>query len=109
MWQMVSVFAGSFDLDAAEAVCARSGPAGETVADLIDGLVAKSILFRSPGLGKARYRLLDTIGEFGLQKLRAAGNEPQTPPPASRLVRGAGIMAGSVRAAPRRVGRHPQY
>jgi len=77
MWQMVSVFAGSFDLDAAEAVCARGGPAGETVADLIDGLVAKSILFRSPGLGKARYRLLDTIGEFGLQKLRAAGNERQ--------------------------------
>jgi predicted ATPase/DNA-binding NarL/FixJ family response regulator len=77
MWRMASVFAGSFDLDAAEAVCAGSGIAAGQAADLIDGLVAKSILSRGDGHGKARYRLLDTIGEFGLQKLRADGNERQ--------------------------------
>jgi len=74
MWRRVSVFAGSFDLDAAEAVCAAGQVAAAQIADLIDALVAKSILFRE-GQGKARYRLLDTIREFGLTKLRGRGNE----------------------------------
>jgi len=75
MWCRASVFAGSFDLDAAEAVCAGDAIAAEEIADLVDGLVAKSVLARSAGDGKARYRLLDTIGEFGLAKLRARGGE----------------------------------
>ena len=75
LWRRVSVFAGSFDLDAAEAVCAGDEIPVERVADLVDGLVAKSILLRDTGPGAARYRLLDTIGEFGLQKLRAKGRE----------------------------------
>jgi predicted ATPase len=75
MWRRVSVFAGSFDLDAAEAVCAVGRVAAGETADLIDALVAKSILLRGAGRGTARYRLLDTIGEFGLEKLRAQGNE----------------------------------
>jgi predicted ATPase/DNA-binding NarL/FixJ family response regulator len=75
MWHRVSVFAGSFDLDAASAVCAGGGIAAEAVVDLIDGLVAKSILLRGAGRGQARYRLLDTIGEFGRQKLRGEDDE----------------------------------
>jgi predicted ATPase/DNA-binding NarL/FixJ family response regulator len=75
MWRRVSVFAGSFDLDAAEAVCAGGGIATGEIADLVDGLVAKSILLRAAGHGTARYRLLDTIGEFGLRKLRREGGE----------------------------------
>ena len=74
MWRRVSVFAGSFDLDAAEAVCAVGRVAAGQIADLIDALVAKSILLRE-GQGTARYRLLDTIREFGLAKLRGRGNE----------------------------------
>ena len=74
MWRRVSVFAGSFDLDAAEAVCAVGRVAVGEIADLIDALVAKSILLRE-GQGTARYRLLDTIREFGLTKLRGRGNE----------------------------------
>src|SRR2546427_12612683 len=74
MWRRVSVFAGSFDLDAAEAVCAVGRVAAGQIADLIDALVAKSILLRE-GRGTARYRLLDTIREFGLTKLRGRGNE----------------------------------
>jgi predicted ATPase/DNA-binding NarL/FixJ family response regulator len=69
MWRRMSVFAGSFDLDAAEAVCTVGRIAARQVADLIDALVAKSILLRE-GRGTARYRLLDTIGEFGLAKVR---------------------------------------
>jgi predicted ATPase/DNA-binding NarL/FixJ family response regulator len=74
MWRRVSVFAGSFDLDAAEAVCAVGGIAPGEIVNLIDALVAKSILIRG-GESSARYRLLDTIGEFGLHKLRGRGNE----------------------------------
>jgi predicted ATPase len=70
----VSVFAGSFDLDAAEAVCAVGRVTTGQVVDLIDALVAKSILLRT-GRRTARYRLLDTIGEFGLSKVRGRGNE----------------------------------
>jgi predicted ATPase/DNA-binding NarL/FixJ family response regulator len=74
MWRRVSVFAGSFDLDAAEAVCAGSRIAAGQTADLVDALVAKSILFRE-GQDTVRYRLLDTIGEFGLGKVRGRGHE----------------------------------
>src|SRR5215467_2438848 len=74
MWRRVSVFAGSFDLDAAEAVCAVGRVPASEIADLVDALVTKSILLRS-GRGTARYRLLDTIGEFGLRKLSGRGNE----------------------------------
>jgi len=74
MWRRVSVFAGSFDLDAAEAVCAVGRVAAGEIVDLIDALVAKSILLRT-GHRTARYRLLDTIGEFGLGKVRGRGNE----------------------------------
>ena len=59
---------------AAEAVCAVGRVAAGQIADLIDALVAKSILLRQ-GRGPARYRLLDTIREFGLAKLRGRGNE----------------------------------
>src|SRR5215469_14041874 len=74
MWRRVSVFAGSFDLDAAEAVCAVGRVGAGQVADLVDALVAKSILLRE-GRGTARYRLLDTIREFGLGRLRGRGTE----------------------------------
>src|SRR5215469_9406694 len=74
MWRRMSVFAGSFDLDAAEAVCAVDRTTAGQVADLIDALVAKSILLRE-GRGTARYRLMDTIGEFGLAKVRGRGRE----------------------------------
>ena len=74
MWRRVSVFAGSFDLDAAEAVCGVGRVAAGQTADLVDALVTKSILLRS-GHNEARYRLLDTIAEFGLRKLRGRGNE----------------------------------
>jgi DNA-binding NarL/FixJ family response regulator len=68
------VFAGSFDLDAAEAVCAVGRVTAREIADLVDALVAKSILLRG-GQDMARYRLLGTIREFGVAKLRGRGNE----------------------------------
>jgi predicted ATPase/DNA-binding CsgD family transcriptional regulator len=74
MWRRASVFAGSFDLDAAEAVCGGDGVAAEAIVDLVDQLVTKSILRRSPGGDPARYRMLDTVREYGQQRLREAGD-----------------------------------
>jgi len=74
MWRRASVFAGSFDLDAAEAVCGGDGVAAGAIVDMVDQLVAKSILRRSPGGDPARYRMLDTVRQYGQQRLREAGH-----------------------------------
>ncbi|MEU6776510.1 BTAD domain-containing putative transcriptional regulator [Streptomyces sp. NPDC046759] len=62
----VSVFAGGWDLAAAEAVC--TGPA----ADLIGALVDKSLVVAAPcspdGSGGMRYRLLETIHEYATER-----------------------------------------
>ena len=75
LWRRSSVFTGSFDLDAAESVCAGDGVAAEAVVDLVDGLVAKSVLLRRPGGATARYVMLDTIREYGQQRLAEAGGQ----------------------------------
>ncbi|MBP2328967.1 non-specific serine/threonine protein kinase [Kibdelosporangium banguiense] len=77
LWARVSVFAGGFDLDAAETVCTGDGIHRDQVLDLVAGLVDKSILIREDhdhGL-PARYRLLDTLRHYGRHTLRAAGAE----------------------------------
>ncbi|MFD6993635.1 BTAD domain-containing putative transcriptional regulator [Streptomyces sp. NPDC059943] len=91
LWARLSVFVGCFDLRAAEAVCAdeasppESREAGESIAredvlDLIDALVHKSVVTvepaGSPGrpCGATRYRLLETIRQYGTDRLRTAGS-----------------------------------
>jgi predicted ATPase/DNA-binding CsgD family transcriptional regulator len=79
LWAQVSVFADSFDLDAAEAVCAGDGIDSHQVLDLVAGLVDKSILIREDQGHRphARYRLLDTIRHYGQEVLRRTGHELQ--------------------------------
>ncbi|QHA09735.1 AAA family ATPase [Streptomyces broussonetiae] len=66
----VSVFAGGWDLAAAEAVC--TGPA----ADLIGALVDKSLVVAAPtgpdGCGGMRYRMLETIHEYATERAAEA-------------------------------------
>ncbi|GAA5115392.1 ATP-binding protein [Haloechinothrix salitolerans] len=73
LWARVSVFAGSFELDAAEGICPDDALAREDVLDLLAELVDKSVLLRDERDGQARYRLLETIKEYGLNRLRASG------------------------------------
>ncbi|MES9604646.1 MULTISPECIES: BTAD domain-containing putative transcriptional regulator [Actinomadura] len=82
LWTRMSVFAGSFDLKAAEAVCAGDGIDGADLLDLITGLIHKSVLavdgeIRLRTGGAARYRLLETIRQYGLDRLRAGDNDVQ--------------------------------
>ncbi len=58
---------------AAAAVCAAEGtPVGATP-DLLDGLVAKSLLGLEDADGAGRYRLLETVRQYGWERLEEAG------------------------------------
>jgi predicted ATPase/DNA-binding CsgD family transcriptional regulator len=71
-WQRVSVFADSFDLPAAQAVCAGDGMSDADMLPALAGLVDKSVLIRDEPATGVRYRLLATVREYGLSRLRAA-------------------------------------
>lgn len=73
LWQRLSVFNGGFDLRAAEAVCAGNGVSREDVVESVAALVEKSVLIREEPIG--RYRLLETIREYGQDHLRSSGDD----------------------------------
>lgn len=65
----LSVFAGGFTLSAAEAICAgREIRAGQVLTDLRQ-LVAKSLVIAEERDGERRFRLLETIRQYGLERL----------------------------------------
>jgi predicted ATPase/serine/threonine protein kinase/Tfp pilus assembly protein PilF len=76
----LSVFSGGWTLDAAEEVCAGDGIAEWEVLDLHSRLVNKSLVeMRTSGRGretKARYRMLETLREYGRDRLIEAGEVP---------------------------------
>jgi len=65
----LSVFAGSFELDAAQAVVYGDGIDRDDVLDLVAELVDRSMLQVVERHGKARYRLLETIRVYARQRL----------------------------------------
>jgi len=70
LWARLSVFAGGFDLDAVEGVCADDMLPERDMLDLVATLVDRSILVREGGQSEhARYRLLDTLRDYGQEKL----------------------------------------
>ena len=77
LWNRLSVFAGGFGLDAAEGVCSGDGIARHEVLDLLDRLVAQSVVLTIRGKGRPRYRLLETIRQYGRQRLAESGKEQQ--------------------------------
>ncbi|WP_432093070.1 ATP-binding protein [Streptomyces sp. bgisy100] len=74
-WMSLSVFQGTFDLEAAQAVC--SGPECDPrgTLDQLAGLVDKSVLTHEEHRDGPRYRMLDTIREYGRAHLRDHGAE----------------------------------
>ncbi|AWS41606.1 LuxR C-terminal-related transcriptional regulator [Streptosporangium sp. 'caverna'] len=75
LWERVSVFAGGLDLEAAETVCSGNDIAREEIIDLVIGLVDKSVLIREEYPSGVRYRLLETIRQYGRDRLRESGEE----------------------------------
>jgi non-specific serine/threonine protein kinase len=87
LFRRLAVFVGSFTLEAAEAVCQGSGARSFTpdpcpptpdpsvldgIAALVDGsLVRQEEAGADGGLGAVRFAMLETIREFGLERLAA--------------------------------------
>ncbi len=64
----LSVFGGSFSLEAAEAVCSSGAVAAEDMLDLLGHLVDRSLLLTVEGR-EARYAMLETIAEYAQERL----------------------------------------
>lgn len=77
VFRRLSVFRGSFDLPAAEAVMVGGVIEGRQVVDLTAGLVSKSLLLVSERGAGYRYQMLETIREYGTRKLAASGEQQQ--------------------------------
>ncbi len=75
LWARLSVFAGTFDLEAAEAVCAGPGLPSGAILDQLDRLVAQSIVLAEPHGAQMRFRLLETIRQYGRERLAETGEE----------------------------------
>jgi predicted ATPase len=78
LFRRLAVFARGCTLGAADAVCAGAGP-GPPPGGLVEGLaslVEKSLLSAEHEIaGEARFLMLETVREFGLEQLAAAGEE----------------------------------
>ena len=79
----LAVFAGGCTLEAAEVVCAGQGIDADAVFDLLANLVARSLVVAEEHGFHTRYRLLETIRQYGEERLREAGETsvgaPATP------------------------------
>jgi predicted ATPase/DNA-binding CsgD family transcriptional regulator len=69
LWARLSVFAGDLDLAAAEQVCADDLLPHEDVLAALAGLAERSLLISEHRGGRVRYRMLETIREYGARQL----------------------------------------
>lgn len=75
LFRRLAVFAGGFTLDAAEAVCSQGELNQKDVLDVLGRLVDKSLVIveQESTRGETRYRLLETIRQYALEKLVELG------------------------------------
>jgi non-specific serine/threonine protein kinase len=78
LWARLSVFAGGFAEDAVIEVCSGPDVPAARIAELLGALTDKSILKRQLVGSSARYWLLDTVRQYGQQRLRELGEETTT-------------------------------
>jgi predicted ATPase/DNA-binding CsgD family transcriptional regulator len=81
LFRRLAVFVGSFSLEAAEAIC---GDIGDVLAG-VGALVDQSLIWRIEqvesgdiALDAPRYRMLETVREFGLEQLTTGGEADAT-------------------------------
>jgi non-specific serine/threonine protein kinase len=68
----LSVFAGGWTLEAAEAVCSDAGLERSEILDLLTHLVEKSLVVLDEPSIEPRYRMLETIRQYAAEKLAEA-------------------------------------
>jgi predicted ATPase/DNA-binding CsgD family transcriptional regulator len=73
LFRRLAVFVGGFTLEAAEAIASDIAP---DLLDAVFSLADKSLLRREAGsVGEPRYLMLETVREFGLERLAESGEE----------------------------------
>ncbi len=73
LFRRLAVFLGGFDLDAAQAVTGTDGVERYQVLDQLTLLVDKSLVVAENTSSRTRYRLLETVRQYALEKLGESG------------------------------------
>lgn len=75
LFRRLAVFAGGAGLDAIETVCGGAGVDEISVLDLLGSLIDKSLVVSTPdpATGQMRFHLLETVRQFAMEELVAAG------------------------------------
>ena len=73
LFRRLSAFMGGFDLDAAQEVCGGGELPRHQILDQLTLLVDKSLVVAESAGGRTRYRLLETIRQYALEKLGESG------------------------------------
>ena len=74
LFRRLAAFMGGFDLAAAQAVAAGGDVESHQVFDLLTLLVDKSLVTPEDIGGKTRYRMLETVRQYALEKLGESGD-----------------------------------
>jgi predicted ATPase/class 3 adenylate cyclase len=74
LFARLTIFAGGCTIEAADAVCNPSGELGLETIDGIAALVDQSLLRQAADGGESRFAMLETIREYGRDRLAASGD-----------------------------------
>jgi predicted ATPase len=77
IFRRLAVFSGGFSLEAAESVCVGEDLEWDEVLDLLSQLVDKSLVTGWERGSETRYRLLETVRQYGWEKLSESGETGQ--------------------------------
>lgn len=76
IFNRLSVFVGGFTLEAAHSICAMDGSGSSDILEVLSRLVDRSmVVIEETPDGSIRYRLLDTLRQYGEEKLRERPDE----------------------------------
>jgi predicted ATPase/DNA-binding CsgD family transcriptional regulator len=73
LWSRLSMFVDGFSLECIEQVCSDEDIPVSHILDTLEGLVEKSIVSTSRTYGELRYRLPETLREYGAERLDESG------------------------------------